>query len=53
MAKKPASTLVEGTRVRARAGVSAPEFPEISIEGWTGTIFEVSGKKPATKYVIE
>lgn len=52
MAKKKASGM-EGTRVRVRDGVASPEFPEISIAGWTGTVVEVSGKPPAAKLLVE
>jgi hypothetical protein len=53
MAKKKASNGLEGSRIRVRAGVASPEFPEITIAGWTGTVVEVSGKPPAAKVIIE
>ena len=54
MAKKKASDkLAIGTRVRAKSGVTAPEFPDVPCEGWTGTITELSGKKSDPMYVIE
>ncbi len=54
MAKKKASDeLAVGTRVRVRAGTPMPEFPDVVCDGWTGTVVEVTGKKPNTKCVIE
>lgn len=51
--KKSPGKLDVGIRIRAKAGVSAPEFPDVPCEGWTGTIIELSGKKSDPKYVIE
>lgn len=42
-----------GTSVQVKAGVNAPDLPEHSIAGWTGTITQVSGKKGAWKIFIE
>ncbi len=42
-----------GSRIRAKAGVTSPDFPDISFAGWTGKIVEVSGKKAPFKYFIE
>lgn len=54
MAKKSTSSvLAAGTRIRVKPGVSVPEFSEVSCEGWTGTIAELTGKKTDPKYVIE
>ena len=53
MAKKKASGGLEGTRIRVKAGVSSPEFPEISLAGWTGTVVETTGKPPEQKVIIE
>ena len=54
MAKKKAvGSIAEGMRVRVRDGVMSPEFPEISIAGWTGTAAEVTGKASPTSCVIE
>ncbi len=54
MAKKKASGGLEaGTRVRVREQVTSPEFPDVSLAGWTGTIAEVTGKPPALKLIIE
>ena len=42
-----------GSRIRAKSGVTSPDFPDISFVGWTGKIVEVSGKKAPFKYFIE
>jgi hypothetical protein len=53
MAKKKAANGLEGTRVRVRDGVPSPEFPDVSLAGWTGTVVEVSGKSPTAKVILE
>jgi hypothetical protein len=54
MAKnKSQGKLAVGTRIRAKAGVTAPEFPDVSCAGWTGSIVELSGKKSDPKYIVE
>ena len=42
-----------GMNIRVRAGVSAPDLPEFTVEGWTGTIAELTGKKTNRKYIIQ
>lgn len=42
-----------GAAVRVKSGVTAPDLPDFSIDGWTGTVAEVGGKKGARKYFIE
>ena len=32
-----------GSRVRAKKGVTAPNDPDVPLEGWLGTISQVSG----------
>ena len=51
--KKSAGGLDVGARIRVKVGVSSPEFPEVSIGGWTGAVVEVSGKPPAQKFLVE
>ena len=51
--KKAAGKLSAGDTVRAKPGVTAPEFPDVLCEGWTGRIAELIGKKSDPKYVIE
>ena len=53
MAKKKATGGLEGSRVRVKPGVNSPEFPEISLVGWTGTVVETTGKPPVQKVIIE
>lgn len=53
MAKKSTSTFAAGTRIKVKPGVCAPESAETSIAGWTGTIFEVNGKKTTVQYIVE
>lgn len=54
MAKKKASAGDgSGTRVRVLDGIQSPEFPDIPIAGWSGTVVEVVGKAPDAKYMIE
>ena len=43
----------KGQRVRIRDGVPAPDLPEFSIAGWSGTVTEISGKKGQRKYFVE
>jgi hypothetical protein len=42
-----------GTPVRVRAGVTAPEFPEVSCGGWTGVVRDHTGPKAAPQMVVE
>lgn len=51
--KKTAAGLAAGTKVRVKAGVPSPEFPEIPLSGWVGAIVEASGKPPELYYVLE
>jgi len=51
--KKAAGGLDEGTRIRVKAGVASPDFPDVSFAGWTGSVMEVSGKPPAQKFIVE
>jgi hypothetical protein len=56
MAKKKASQkpkLSPGQRIRIKAGVTAPEFPDVSCAGWTGVVMELIGKKTDPGYVVE
>lgn len=51
--KKSTDRLSPGTRIRVKAGVCVPEFPEIHCDGWSGRIVELTGKKSDPKFVIE
>lgn len=51
--KKSIGKFEVGARVKVLPGVCSPEFPDFPLEGWSGTICEVSGKKTPVNYVIE
>ena len=51
--KKVIGSIAEGMRVRVRDGVMSPEFPDLSLAGWTGTVCEVTGKASPTNCVLE
>ena len=53
MAIKKATGGLEGSRIRVKPGVNSPEFPEISMSGWTGAIVETSGKAPSQTVIVE
>lgn len=41
-----------GMKVRVRHGVSDPDFPDIPLGGWAGTVKEVEQAKGQTTYLI-
>lgn len=47
------AALSPGQKVRVRSGINAPDLPEFSIAGWSGTIAQISGKKSEQKVFIE
>lgn len=51
--KKSPGKFAVGSKVRVKTGITSPEFPEISIGGWVGTIVEASGKGDAVQCVLE
>lgn len=51
--KKVIGSIAEGMHVRVREGVMSPEFPDLSLAGWTGTVCEVTGKASPTTCVLE
>ncbi len=56
MAKKKAARkkkLSPGQKICIKPDVTAPEFPDVSCAGWTGTIRELIGKKADPQYVVE
>jgi hypothetical protein len=56
MAKKKSaktSKLAPGQAIRIKPGVRAPEFPDVSCDGWTGVIMELTGKRTEPQYVVE
>ena len=52
MAKRKASRSWEGQSIRVKDGVTMPEFAEVSIAGWTGTIVE-SGAGDTPPLIVE
>jgi hypothetical protein len=53
MAKSKTSKLGAGARIRVNDGVSMPEFADIDISGWTGSVAESQGRGPDVKYIVE
>lgn len=53
MAKRGQPILESGTAVRVKDGVSLPEFPEVSIAGWTGEIIESKGRGAKLQYIVQ
>lgn len=52
MAKKKATRSFEGQSIRVKDGVTMPEFAEVSIAGWTGTVVE-SGAGESPPLIVE
>ena len=52
MAKRKAIRSLEGKSIRVHDGVTMPEFAQVSIAGWTGTIVE-SGAGEAPQLIVE
>ena len=53
MAKRKSSKLSAGTPIRVNDGVAMPEFPQVDITGWTGTVSEAQGRGADIKYIVE
>lgn len=53
MAKRRSSKPNAGQRVRVNPGVTMPEYPNVSIEGWTGMVLETQGRGAAAKVILE
>ena len=53
MAKKQSSKIPAGARIRIRESISMPEFPDLSIGGWTGCIMESEGSGAKIRYFVE
>ena len=45
--------LKPGTAIRVRAGQTMPEFADVSIAGWAGTVLEARGRGETLKYIVE
>ncbi|MCA8998573.1 MAG: hypothetical protein KDA80_16355 [Planctomycetaceae bacterium] len=50
-AKKPKPT--PGGRIQVNDGVNMPEFPDLPIGGWTGTVLETTGSGSKMKVILE
>ncbi len=46
------TTFMVGTRVRVRAGIPDPDYPDLPIGGWSGTIIEIAGGQRAA-YLVQ
>jgi hypothetical protein len=53
MAKSKSSKLGAGTLIRVHDGVVMPEFPQVDISGWTGSVSESQGRGAEIKYIVE
>ncbi|MCA9074240.1 MAG: hypothetical protein KDA93_04340 [Planctomycetaceae bacterium] len=53
MAKKKSSKLAAGAEIRIKPGTPLPEFPNVSIDDWTGMILETKGRGADLQYIIE
>lgn len=53
MAKSKSTKLRAGTPVRVNDGVTMPEFPDVDISGWTGTVSESQGRGADVRYIVE
>src|SRR6478609_9516199 len=50
---EPSSTRFEpGAKVRVRHGVLDPDFPDIPLGGWAGTVKEVERARGETTYLV-
>ncbi len=53
MAKRGGAKLAAGIRVRVREGVTVPECPQFSADGWVGEVVEVKGRGSDQKVIVE
>ncbi len=53
MARGKSTKPAPGLRVKVIDGVTMPEFPDLSIAGWTGTVMETTGSGAKLKVVLE
>src|SRR5262249_42394726 len=50
---EPAAAFAVGDLVRVRKGVVDPDFPDLPLGGWTGTVQEVEADEAPPLYLIE
>ncbi len=48
----PEATFAVGDRVRVRRGVADPDFPDLPIGGWAGTVIQVDAHTSPTSYLV-
>jgi hypothetical protein len=53
MPKGKSTKPTPGQRVEVHHGVAMPEFPDLSIGGWTGKVLETSGSGSKLKVILE
>jgi hypothetical protein len=53
MSSSKSRKLAAGSPVRVKPGTSMPEFPDVDISGWTGTVSDSQGRGADVKYFIE
>jgi len=51
--QRPAPAFAEGDLVRVRKGVADPDFPDLPLGGWTGTVLEVDVEEDPELYLVE
>src|SRR5437660_5325253 len=50
---RPPARFTAGAQVRVKPGISLPDFPDIPLGGWAGTISEVDQRSAPPTYLIE
>lgn len=53
MAKRKAAKLGSGSQVRVKPGIQMPEFADLEISGWDGTVMETTGKGADQNVILE
>jgi hypothetical protein len=50
---KVAARFIAGTRVRVKRGVTDPDFPDLPLGGWRGTVREIDRRGQEAAYLVE
>jgi hypothetical protein len=53
MSSSKSRKLPAGSPIRVKPGTPMPEFPDVDISGWTGTVSDSQGRGADVKYFIE
>jgi hypothetical protein len=53
MSSSKTRKLDAGSPVRVKPGIRMPEFPDVDISGWTGTLSDSQGRGADLRYFIE